>query len=1350
MEGVTTANTPKMDWSSGDLPGAWRSFKQHCEFTFGGPLKGKTEEQRCNYLMIWVGDKGRDIYNTWTLADKAKKKLQTYYDKFEAYVKPKSNHVFARYKFHNKVQQEGEPFDQFLTDLQLLVKDCGYQDPDEMVRDRVVIGCRSQKSREKLIQEGSGLTLEQAVDIARTQEISSAQLQTMAGEDPKVQAVETSYTQWEDRSKRSRRDKERKSTECTRCGSTHGKSSVCPALGRKCGKCNKPNHFAKVCQTKLPKNMHFVQESSSDEELYVGCLDTVNAVDMSEWYEEIMIPDKVVKFQLDTGARCNVMSLTTFHKLGIKAEFTKSAAQLKSYSGHVTNVRGVTTMPCQYKDKLYQVKFYIADCKVPAVLSAATCKEMELVSRIHTVTSTSKDQQADTTSPVSSVTHTETKAKQTTTSEPHQADTPDILQEYSDLFQGLGCLPGEHTIKIDPAVPPVVHPPRKVPVALKGKIKDELDRMEEAGVIVRQTEPTEWVSTMVTVIKPSKIRICIDPRDLNQAIKREHYPMKTIEEVVAEIPGAKVFSTLDARSGFWQIKLDEASSKLCTFNSPFGRYRFTRLPFGIKSAPEVFQKSMSNLFEDIKGAKPIVDDILVWGQDVKEHYARLRQVLDRSREANLKFNPQKCHIRKEAVPYIGHVLTKDRLIADPEKIRAVQEMRQPQNAKELRTFLGFMQYLAKFMPNMADVSSPLRQLLEKEVEWHWEKEQEESFQKLKLMASSTPVLGYHDPDKPVTLSMDASSKGLGAVVLQEDKPIAYASRALTSAQEKYAQIEKETLAIVYGAQKFHQYLYGKQVMVQSDHKPLEVILNKPLHQAPLRLQKMMLSLQRYDLKVKFKPGAEMNLADALSRAFLPETKETLVPDLEVNEVNLTAHLPISPERYLELQKATANDSVMQVLQDVVLEGWPDKRADVPLEIRQYWTFREEISCIDGLLFKGQKLIVPQALRAQMLEKIHESHQGIVKSKQRARDLLFWPGMMTQIEEQVAKCFKCSQYQTAHAKEPMIITETPERPWSKIAADLFEYQGNSYLLCVDYYSKWIEVDKLDDLTSRNTISYLKSQFSRHGIPDQLITDNGSQFTSSEFNAFTKCYGFEHTTSSPHYPQANGEVERAVQTVKTLLKKGADPYQALLNYRNTPLERINLSPAQLLMGRRLKTTLPTTAALLRPQSAREIKHMLEKMKEKEKQQYNRHCGRELPSLHTGDVIRMQHGKQWKAATVLYKHSSPRSYVVQAPDGTKYRRNRRHLHVTRAPATIASEDTAALDKRLAVQPMDSTSSLVTNTSANNNKVSQTRTREESRNDLAAPLEPPVMTQSEAEVVKTRSGRTVKTPSHLCDFKL
>ena len=274
---------------------------------------------------------------------------------------------------------------------------------------------------------------------------------------------------------------------------------------------------------------------------------------------------------------------------------------------------------------------------------------------------------------------------------------------------------------------------------------------------------------------------------------------------------------------------------------------------------------MSELFADVDGVKVIVDDLLIWGKDDDEHDARLKQVLDRAREVNLKFNAKKCRIRQEEVPYVGHVLSKDGLKPDPEKIRAVQEMKPPQNTKELKTFLGFIQYLGKFMPNMATVSAPLRELLEKNIAWHWDQEQEASFERLKQMASSTPVLGYYDPSKPLTLSVDASSKGLGAVLLQDGKPLAYASRALTPTQERYAQIEKETLAIVYGAQKFHQFIYGRPMHVESDHKPLQYILSKPLHQAPLRLQKMMLTLQRYDFKVKYLPGSELSVADALSR-----------------------------------------------------------------------------------------------------------------------------------------------------------------------------------------------------------------------------------------------------------------------------------------------------------------------------------------------------------------------------------------------------------------------------------------------------------------------------------------------------
>ena len=268
---------------------------------------------------------------------------------------------------------------------------------------------------------------------------------------------------------------------------------------------------------------------------------------------------------------------------------------------------------------------------------------------------------------------------------------------------------------------------------------------------------------------------------------------------------------------------------------------------------------MSELFADVEGVKVIVDDLLVWGKDDEEHDARRKQVLTRAREVNLEFNTEKCKIKQGDVPFVGHVLRKEGLKPDPEKIRAVKEMKPPENDKELKTFLGFIQYLGKFMPNMATESAPLRELLEKNVAWHLDHLHEESFQKLKQMASSTPILGYYDPSKPLCLCVDASSKGLGAVLSQDEKPLAYASRALTPTQQRYAQIEKETLAIVYGVQKFHRYIYGKTTDVETDHKPLQYILNKPLHEAPLRLQKMMLILQWYDLKVKYVPGSELSV-----------------------------------------------------------------------------------------------------------------------------------------------------------------------------------------------------------------------------------------------------------------------------------------------------------------------------------------------------------------------------------------------------------------------------------------------------------------------------------------------------------
>ena len=329
MDGNFAGSTPKMDWTSGDLPTAWKAFRQHCKFTFGGPLKRKSEEEKCNYLMIWIGDKGRDIYNTWELTADEGKKLDSYYTKYEAYVKPKSNKVFARYKFQQKVQQEGE--EQFLTDLKLLVKDCGYTDPDGMVRDRVVIGCHATgatKTREKLIQEGSDLTLEKAIDIARTDEMSTAQLKTMTTENPSIKSVK----QKKEKSHRKTKSVREKFTskDCSRCGFQHDKGK-CPAQGKRCAKCQKLNHFASVCKSKtaVKKGIHYVEEEEeedSDEELFVGSIASINAVYMGEWYKGLRIKSKTVKFHLDTGAKVNVISDKVIQDLDIKCHYEKTQA----------------------------------------------------------------------------------------------------------------------------------------------------------------------------------------------------------------------------------------------------------------------------------------------------------------------------------------------------------------------------------------------------------------------------------------------------------------------------------------------------------------------------------------------------------------------------------------------------------------------------------------------------------------------------------------------------------------------------------------------------------------------------------------------------------------------------------------------------------------------------------------------------------------------------------------------------------------------------------------------------------------------------------------------------------------
>ncbi|PIK58309.1 hypothetical protein BSL78_04815 [Apostichopus japonicus] len=661
------------------------------------------------------------------------------------------------------------------------------------------------------------------------------------------------YTVYHNRSNKANNDKPRQSRnydrsntqskrpsstrhQCSKCGYNHDRSGYCPAEGKSCNNCGKPNHFANMCRTKLNQSkgskiqhdrrnqqkVHTVDEANSDtgtegssnSDFFIDVLESQQCKTAdSEWNINLLVEDEKVNFKLDTGSQCNVISSSVLENME-NVKLQRSKMHLITYSGHKLQPMGKCVLLCEHKNRYYDLSFQVVKGMKKPLPGLKACTALGLIQRIDSVES---------------------------------SKTPEPQDNYSDVFKGLGCLPGKVTLKVKEGSRPVVHPPRKVPIALREEVKEELKRMVDLDVIEKVTEPSDWVSSMVTVIKPDRkrVRICLDPKDLNEALDRAHYPMKTVEEIITRLPQAKVFSTLDANCGYWQLALDSKSSKLCTFNTPIGRYRYKRLPFGINAAPEIFQRVMTELFDDLSGVEVMMDDIIVWGADEAEHNIRLQNVLQRCQENNLKLNIDKCKFKVSEVKYIGHILTSNGIKPDPKKIEAIQEMQPPTNVTELKRFLGMINYVAKFIRNLSAISEPLRVLLRKETVWHWEEEQEKCFNSLKQLITKTPVLQYFDTNKPVTVSVDASKGGVGAVLLQNEKPVAYASKTFTDAQTRYAQIEKELAAIVFRCEKFHQYIFGRMTYIETDHKPLEAIFRKPLSVAPPRLQRMLLKLQKY-------------------------------------------------------------------------------------------------------------------------------------------------------------------------------------------------------------------------------------------------------------------------------------------------------------------------------------------------------------------------------------------------------------------------------------------------------------------------------------------------------------------------
>jgi len=855
-----------------------------------------------------------------------------------------------------------------------------------------------------------------------------------------------------------------------------------------------------------------------------------------------------------------------------------------------------------------------------------------------------------------------------------------VLAKHSDLFRGdlfrdeLGTIKGTTAkLHVIPEAKPRFYRPRSIPYALRSRVDQALEKLVSEGTL-EAVQFSEWAAPIVPVVKrDGSIRICGDYKlTINQVAQVDTYPLPLVQDILASLANGKSFTKLDLAHAYQQLPLDTDSRPYTTINTHRGLFRYTRLPFGVAAAPAIFQRTMESLLGDLPHVCIYLDDILVTGESEAAHLKNLAAVLQRLESAGVRLKREKCSFMIPEVEYLGHSISAKGVQPVTEKVRAIRDAPRPQDVSQLRSFLGMLNYYGKFLPNLATLLRPLYDLLTSSTTWSWGEAQEQAFCRAKELLSSAPLLTHYDPEKPLVLSCDASPYGVGAVLShrmedQTEQPIAYASRTLSPAELKYAQLDKEALSIIFGVKHFHQYLYGRKFVILSDHKPLQYLLGETRGvpaMASARIQRWALTLSAYHYEIRHKPGADHSNADGLSR--LPVSSDVAAVPIPGDVLLVFQTLQSTPVKAEQIRQWTDTDPVLSRVRRNVLSGWVD--SDDP-ELQPYQSRAAELSVQDGCVLWGSRIVVPEKGREAVRSLLHEGHPGITRMKRLARGYVWWPGMDRALEVAVQTCVECQENQKSPAKAPMHPWEWPDRPWARIHMDYAgPIKGKMILVVVDSHSKWIEAPVVNSATSQATIEKLRLIFATHGLPEVIVSDNGPAFTSEEFDAFVRGNGIKHLTSAPYHPASNGLAERAVQTVKKALRKDSGEVSLetqisrfLFRYRITPHSTTGVAPAQLLMGRRLRSRLD----LLHP----DVSVRVRQRQSYQKERHDEHCRqRELSEGQAVWVRNPGTGRQWFPGTISQVLHPQQRFRVSLEDG---RVVDRHIDHVRRRVVLSGEN-------------------------------------------------------------------------------
>ena len=1217
---LSTPGEPNIPWNT------W--IRMYDNYALMAQLANMDQATQKAYLINSLGVEGQRVFFNMQLDDDTCNAVRVAMNR---YFMPTVNEVAERVKFRQHSQLANVSIEEYVNTLRDLVKNCNYgrygeQCEPDMLRDQIIEKCYSPRLREKLLyvsaekaRENTLLTLDTTISIAKAMETVCRDTKTVT-----ASSVETTVRAGQGSSdsaevyavsKRNQRQTQHeagpgktnfanKSQEsdmvCYACSKAGHKANDpgCLARGKICRRCQLVGHFANSRKCKFTTartnqivysdNEHTTESEEVDDLLYCFNVNSIGSND-----DTIMMKGLVrvgnddsnnvdIMFQVDTGARVSIIPFDVYKTYFSLVPLTEPRKRLADYSGGEISVLGLLKGCITVKSESCEAEFYVVKKGTP-ILGMDIIRKLSLLTPVHSVKS------------------------------------------HVTKFV--------HKVKLKKDFTTYVSKRRPVPWMVRSKVSAELERLV-ADDIIERIDASEWVSPIVVVNKKDSedIRLCVDLSQVNKSVVIDCYPLPRIEEVFNSLSGAKVFSTLDLKGAYHQVPLHEDSRDLTAFITDDGLFRYKRIPYGLASAPSFFQKMMTIVLKGQDGVKCYLDDILVYGCDKEEHDIRLKQVIRKLNDVMLRLNYQKCVIGKEKVNYLGAVLSADGIEPQQDKISAIAEMC-PTTCGELRTFLGLIQYYHKYLPHLASQISPIRQALKADIDpLPMSHELKASINEVKQSLFCSKALAPFDIRLPTRVTTDASYKGLGAVLSQihpcgSERVVAFASKSLSSAEEKYSVLELEALACIWAVERWHTYLWGRHFKLMTDHCPLTTIYGPSNKRASHRVSRWRTRLMVYSFEVEYKKGMSNTVADSLSR--LPVPGETYEDD--ESEIIAQVVAGITDVSKDDFVSACQGDSTIQELQRMIRSNWKNQSTLDSFFVK----LKDEFSIVGDIVLRSGKAVVPESYQRKLIEVAHESHQGIKRCKGWLRSMYWWKGMDQQVEDAVKNCSACAENVCLSRNAPLQPVPLPERGWQKVGIDItgpFAIAPSDCrfaVVLVDYRSKWPEVSFMKNVTSKNIIEWLEIVFAREGFPESLVSDNGSQFVSDEFESYLETRNIVHYKSSLYYPRANGEVERFNRTLKGVVKKTvaeSKPWkqsvvQFLMAYRATPHSVTGVSPSVLLHGREMRTKLTLDRFLVVRPSTESVDEQVKVKQDKMKQYADSRRAPVDHNIQAGDMVRVK---------------------------------------------------------------------------------------------------------------------------------